>query len=951
MSVINIEVQKALADVRSLVLELNKLKTSIQGISGVSAKAFNSLTVSVDKLEKELKQTNTAMKKLTTSTRQNNAATKTVTKSTSKYGGAIRGLGIAGALILLKQYTTQLFRQIKTFNSLDFAIKNVLKTTFEYTQAYVFLGQLTEDYGATLENTANRWLKFRAAAEQSGLSLKETQDIFRSMTKTASVLGLKTDELRGIYLALEQMLSKGKVTTEELRRQLGERLPGAMGIMARSLGVTIPELDKMLKKGEVLSAEVLPNFAREMEKAFGIENIDRVENLQASVGRLEGTWDSFMSSIARSDSQFNRTIIGIIDDLQKLLKWLNIVVADPQITIELKMVDEQKKAEKEFDKIARERLKREKGVITDIEELELALLETKRTIAKEDTEILQKQIDADEALLKNATKNLGEVKEGFRVLQYFNPKVYGKFRQDTKLLEGAIDSLVTKLSVAKSKLAVRKLATGISVEGSVDGEGGAVRLAKREASLENAVLVERLKFKIAWNKDLIESDRTTFAEKEALLINNLQFEKELIMLQLATKTDAIETWAANQRNTNKNSNLDDVQKGVRSNEIFKKERDTKLKLEEDYLNKFFKLEEEFEDKSSALSETNHSNTLKLIQSEFDKKTTAAKREFELSNKTNKDEVILDQKLSDIRIESINAIIDAEIAYRFVLLENMQLSTEAIELLKAEIDKLEASRPSGFLSPEDYAISFDQILQYAQEFANAVNGIVDGIFNTRIENINAEIDAESRKYDKLIELARGDEEQQKTLQRNKEARIRKLEKERLKEEQKKAKADKKFAAFNVLINTARAIASVSPNPVLIALAAAVGAAQLAAVIAQPIPQFKDGGKMTYDGLAQINDGGSQEYVERGGNILTSSRKDAIVNLEKGDVIHKDYNDMITKSLLFNGIFGGGNADGNALDLLGGIEDSIEKGFKRAKINNNISVLSSTNSYRDKMSRWN
>lgn len=51
--------------------------------------------------------------------------------------------------------------------------------------------------------------------------MKDTKQIFDSVSKASSVLGLKTHELEGVYLALEQMLSKGKVTTEELRRQLG----------------------------------------------------------------------------------------------------------------------------------------------------------------------------------------------------------------------------------------------------------------------------------------------------------------------------------------------------------------------------------------------------------------------------------------------------------------------------------------------------------------------------------------------------------------------------------------------------------------------------------------------------------------------------------------------------------------------------------------------------------
>ncbi len=62
------------------------------------------------------------------------------------------------------------------------------------------------------------------------------------------------------------MISKGKVSAEELRGQLGERLPGAFQIAARASGVTTSQLDEMLQKGQVLSEEFLPLFAAQLEK-------------------------------------------------------------------------------------------------------------------------------------------------------------------------------------------------------------------------------------------------------------------------------------------------------------------------------------------------------------------------------------------------------------------------------------------------------------------------------------------------------------------------------------------------------------------------------------------------------------------------------------------------------------------------------------------------------------
>jgi len=178
------------------------------------------------------------------------------------------------------------FQLVKSLDSLSFAMKTIIKDSSELAQTQSFLKRITNAYGIEIVALTERYIKFRAASLQVGLSAEQTQKIFESFSKAAGVLGLKTDELSGIYLALEQMLSKGKVTTEELRRQLGERLPGAMGIMAASMGVTISELDKMMKRGEVLSAEVLPGFADAVEIAFGLDTVDKIETLVAKQNRL-----------------------------------------------------------------------------------------------------------------------------------------------------------------------------------------------------------------------------------------------------------------------------------------------------------------------------------------------------------------------------------------------------------------------------------------------------------------------------------------------------------------------------------------------------------------------------------------------------------------------------------------------------------------------------------------
>lgn len=122
--------------------------------------------------------------------------------------------------------------------------------------------------GFEFEKVAGSYAKFGIAAKATGFTLQDTRFIFEQIAASARTLRLNTDELDGVMKALEQMMSKGAIQAEELRGQLGDRLPGAMALAAKGAGVTIAEFGKMMEQGQV-GAEFVINLAREMGKEYG----------------------------------------------------------------------------------------------------------------------------------------------------------------------------------------------------------------------------------------------------------------------------------------------------------------------------------------------------------------------------------------------------------------------------------------------------------------------------------------------------------------------------------------------------------------------------------------------------------------------------------------------------------------------------------------------------------
>lgn len=164
----------------------------------------------------------------------------------------------------------------------------------------LFVRKTADDFGQSLGDVSAAYGRFAAATRGTSLEGSATRDIFLGISTAATTLGLSADQLGGALTAVQQIVSKGKVSAEELRGQLGERLPGAFQIAARAMGVTTSELDKMLQAGELLSEDFLPKFAQQLRTEFagGLEAAS--QSAGAAVNRLSTAWTELKQGLSQS---------------------------------------------------------------------------------------------------------------------------------------------------------------------------------------------------------------------------------------------------------------------------------------------------------------------------------------------------------------------------------------------------------------------------------------------------------------------------------------------------------------------------------------------------------------------------------------------------------------------------------------------------------------------------
>ena len=84
-------------------------------------------------------------------------------------------------------------------------------------------------------------------------------------------------------LAVTQIMAKGTFSAEELRGQLAERLPQAVGALATSLGITTEQLNKLMEGSTRITSDALIPMSQELVKmAGGAEGIARASTSATS---------------------------------------------------------------------------------------------------------------------------------------------------------------------------------------------------------------------------------------------------------------------------------------------------------------------------------------------------------------------------------------------------------------------------------------------------------------------------------------------------------------------------------------------------------------------------------------------------------------------------------------------------------------------------------------------
>ena len=242
-------------------------------------------------------------------------------------------------------------------------------------------------------------------------------------------------------------------------------------------------------------------------------------------------------------------------------------------------------------------------------------------------------------------------------------------------------------------------------------------------------------------------------------------------------------------------------------------------------------------------------------------------------------------------------------------ERTKIVTQLYVFLKAALAKKEAelqiSAIQNITKAEDKALkerqkNLKKWLQTASQAVGTIGNLVSTLYDAQIDKIEEEQDANDEKYDKDVERvdklaesgAISEEEAEARKRAAKsltEAKNAELEKQKQEMARKQAIWEKATSVAQAGIATALAITEALPNIPLSIVIGAMGAIQVATILATPIPSYADGTKGNDrhpGGTALVGDAGKHEVIMYSGKAWITPDAPTLVDIPKGAQVFPD-----------------------------------------------------------------
>ena len=800
--------------------------------------------------------------------------------------------------------------------------------------ALPIVGPVAKAFNFSIEDTLALVGKLADAGFDASMSATATRNILLNLADTNGVLakslGGPVRTLPELVAGLQKLKEQG-VDLNSTLEMTDKRSVAAFNAFLTAADKIVPLRDQITGVESELG-----NMAHTME-----------DNAKGAIASLSSAWEALMISLGKNTG----VLSGIINEFTELVRSMRAVIATAEELGEERLANaarngqEAAKLDKEWVKskeesIDRVALKYRKEGVDGAEAFEKA--------RGEQLKILERTLSQEEARLQLYTKrnqkqwseynNRSLLKQGLGL-----QKTTNQMKKDIDESFKLVEEQTAYVAGLKEKMEQIKGITNDYQEENMGSTFNKPLTDKEKRELEKAAK-EKQKIKETYQEsELALMDEGLEKElakiglaysKKIAAVKGYSKEEIAIRQNLAKEMqDKLDEFSIKYNSDREKKDVENalavVKKGSQEELDLKLhqlelQREAEIDAAEKTGEDVFLIDDKYAKKKQELYERHASDQVQLIaenaaheqeirDAAYVMDTLALKKQLASKEITQQEYAELEYQL---KLDYVRKTSEAAIDALESELATVNLSTDKREKLEEKLAKLKADLAQKEAETEIDAINkvtkadekaqkerqknLKKWLQTASQAVGAIGNLVSSIYDGQIQKIEEEREANEEKYDEDIERIENLAESGAISEEEAEARKRaakslteaknaELEKQKQEMARKQAIWEKATSVAQAGIATALAITEALPNIPLSIVIGAMGAIQVATILATPIPSYADGTKGNDrhpGGTALVGDAGKHEVIMYSGKAWITPDAPTLVDIPKGAQVFPD-----------------------------------------------------------------
>ena len=256
----------------------------------------------------------------------------------SEFGFALKQVLLFGTaykgLAFIQSLPGQVLNAAKSQQQFNNALQTATQDTGTFAKELLYVDNVQRAFGLNLETTRSGFVRLYASMAPTGFDSGSIEKLFTGISAATAALQLTPDKAERVIYAFGQMASKGQIMSEELKGQLGDVLPGALAIFAKSAGMSVKEFSKAMEDGEFVGSrfrEVFAKVSDELMNRFGTGAQAAGRSLQGLLNTVQGDFQRTLESFSPLANIAAQAILGpLSQSLNQLSKAASLAFGEQE---------------------------------------------------------------------------------------------------------------------------------------------------------------------------------------------------------------------------------------------------------------------------------------------------------------------------------------------------------------------------------------------------------------------------------------------------------------------------------------------------------------------------------------------------------------------------------------------------------------------------------------------